>query len=533
MLALNVPRPLAAFISVTALLSASSAQAISSSTLVTLAATDGREDFGTSVAGAGDINGDGFSDLIVGAPGYDQFSSRAGRAYVFYGGAGADSIPDLILTGATGENLGRCVTGAGDVNDDGFADFAVSKGSGGTVTGVVYVYYGGPVAIPRRPLIGAPGESFGSSIAGCGDVNGDGFPDLLIGAERNDAGGVDAGAAFVYYGGPGADATPDLTLTGRAAGDHFGTSVSGAGDVNGDGFADLIVGANFNNGTLYGAAYIYYGGPGVDATADLTLTGAAHSDYFGRSVAGAGDINGDGFADLIVGAPFHDTNTGQAYIYLGGPGADATADLTLTGAMVSSYFGWSVAGTGDVDGDGFVDVMVGAWGDGPSGSSAGSAYIYFGGPGTDANTDLVLTGTSQTATFGWSVASAGDVNDDGLADMIVGDLGSNQRAYVMRVNPTASGLPDPTAITPFASWPNPARGQATFAFEVDVPLTVTVTVHDLAGREVARPIVGESFRPGQVVRSWRPEALPGGVYFIRALVGEREHTRSLIWLGNK
>ena len=145
------------------------------------------------------------------------------------------------------------------------------------------------------------------------------------------------GRAYVYYGGPGADAVADLTLTGEAAGDLFGYSVSGAGDVNGDGYADVIVGAYSDDagGSDAGRAYVYFGGPGADAVADLTLTGAAASDWFGWSVSGAGDVNGDGYADVIVGGHSDDAggmDAGRAYVYFGGPGADAVADLTLTGA---------------------------------------------------------------------------------------------------------------------------------------------------------------------------------------------------------
>ena len=183
-------------------------------------------------------------------------------------------------------------------------------------------------AISTRTLIAPLGEAafdnFGISVSGAGDVNGDGFADVIVGAYLNDAGGGNAGRAYVYYGGPAADAVADLTLTGEAAGDEFGISVSGARDVNGDGFADVIVGANLNDagGGEAGRAYVYYGGPGADAVADLTLTGEAAGDQFGYSVSGAGDVRGDGFADVIVGASLNDAGglfAGRAYVYYGGP----------------------------------------------------------------------------------------------------------------------------------------------------------------------------------------------------------------------
>ena len=142
-------------------------------------------------------------------------------------------------------------------------------------------------AISSRTLFTPTGAAaydyFGYSVAGAGDVNGDGYGDVIVGAYHNDAGGTDAGRAYVHFGGPGADAVADLTLTGAAAYDQFGYSVAGAGDINGDGYDDVIVGALFNDGGAAnaGRAYVYYGGPGADATADLTLTGAAEDEQSG------------------------------------------------------------------------------------------------------------------------------------------------------------------------------------------------------------------------------------------------------------
>ena len=166
----------------------------------------------------------------------------------------------------------------------------------------------------------AANDSFGAAVSGAGDVNGDGHADVIVGAIYNDAGGFDAGRAYVYYGGSGADAVADLTLTGAATGDYFGLRLSKAGDVNGDGYGDVIVGAYSNDagGANAGRAYVYYGGPGADAVADLTLTGAAANDQFGVSVSGAGDVDGNGFADVIVGASLNDAGIadgGRAYVY--------------------------------------------------------------------------------------------------------------------------------------------------------------------------------------------------------------------------
>ncbi|HEV8320470.1 MAG TPA: VCBS repeat-containing protein, partial [Myxococcota bacterium] len=306
-----------------------------------------------------DFNGDGYADVIVGA----GSASGTGRAYVYFGSPGAtlDPAPDGTLTGeAAGDDFGYAVASAGDVNGDGFDDVVVgaplSDGSG-IDAGRAYVYLGGPGATfdpaPDGTLDGdAVGDYFGFAVASAGDVNGDGFIDIFIGAPRNDAAGVDAGCARVYLGGAGLalDPAPDATLTGEAADDRFGDSVAPAGDVNGDGFGDIVVGAPLNDaaGTIAGRAYVYLGGPGatIEPTPDGTLTGASAGDSFGYSVAGAGDVNGDGFDDVVVGAYVNDaggTNAGRAYVYLGGPGAtiDLVADGIFTGEAAGDYFGYS------------------------------------------------------------------------------------------------------------------------------------------------------------------------------------------------
>jgi hypothetical protein len=411
------------------LLGASQAFAISGQTLVAPIGEAAGDGFGNSVASAGDVNGDGYDDMIVGAAFNDAGGDFAGRAYVYYLGPGADAVADLTLTGAEpGDYFGYSVSSAGDVNGDGYADVIVGalfNGAGGAFAGRAYVYYGGPGAdaVADLTLTGpAPGDQFGNSVSSAGDMNGDGYDDVIVGTYQLRPVPTHA---YVYYGGPGADAVPDLTLTGEAAYDLFGYSVSSVGDVSGDGYADVIVGAPFNSLGEFeaGRAYVYYGGPGANAVADLTLTGAGPGNHFGSSVSSAGDVNGDGFADIVVGAPLHDpggTLVGRAHVYYGGPGVDAAADLTLTGATPGDFFGGSVSSAGDVNGDGYADVIVGANYSSDEGAYAGRAYVYYGGPVADVVADLTLNGSAAGDFFGYSVSSAGDVNGDGCAEVIVG-----------------------------------------------------------------------------------------------------------------
>ncbi|MGB3019527.1 MAG: integrin alpha, partial [Ignavibacteria bacterium] len=290
--------------------------------------------FGYSVANAGDVNGDGFDDLIVGAPQNDAVAPDAGRAYIYFGGNIINSGVDVILSGV------------------------------------------------------ATGDKFGWTVAGAGDLNSDGYDDVIVGAPFNDNGGTDAGRAYIFFGGSPMNNSVDVTLTGSNAQDNFGLSVSAAGDVNANGFADVIVGApgSDGGGTNAGRAQIYFGGNPMNNSVDVTLNGLTAQDNFGTSVSYAGDVNGDGFSDVVCGAPNNDaagTNAGRAYVYLGSNPMNTTADLTITGAAANDNFGYSVSGNGDVNGDGYSDVISGAPLNDAGGSNSGSVYVYFGGATLD------------------------------------------------------------------------------------------------------------------------------------------------------
>jgi len=396
--------------------------------------------FGMSVSKAGDVNGDGYDDVIVGGP-------DARRAYIYYGGALMDNTPDVVMDGEAGNGFGVSVSKAGDVNGDGYDDVIVGddfNNAGGFKAGRAYIYYGG-ASMDNTPDVIMTGQAaedqFGISVSTAGDVNNDGYSDVIVGGNGNDAGGADAGRAYIYYGSASMDDVADVTMTGQAAGDNFGSWVRTAGDVNGDGYCDVIVGGNGNDagGADAGRAYIYYGGASMDDVADVTMTGEAAGDQFGRSVSTAGDVNNDGYSDVIVGALYNDAggaDAGRAYIYYGGASMDNTPDLTMTGEAAGDNFG-SVSTAGDVNGDEYDDVIVGAWYNDAGGANAGRAYIYYGGASVDNTPDVIMTGEAAGDNFGYrGPSTAGDVNGDEYDDVIVGarsnDTGGSNagKAYI-------------------------------------------------------------------------------------------------------
>ncbi len=406
--------------------------------------------FGYSVAAAGDVNGDNYDDIIVGAY---YYSFGTGRAYIYFGGSSMDATPDLTLTGvATNIQFGVSVSTAGNVNGDNYDDVIVGANYYNSNTGRAYVYFGGS-SMDNNADVEMSGEStdnyFGNSVSTAGDVNHDGYDDVIVGAPGYNS--CD-GRAYIYFGDSSStmDNTADVILEDNGSGDCYGISVSTAGNVNGDDYDDVIVGAHYY-ADEYGVAYVYFGGDPMNTGADVTMYGENKYDHFGYSVSTAGDVNGDNYDDVIVGAIGYSSHTGRAYIFYGDTltSMDNSADVTMDGESSDNYFGRSVSNAGDVNHDGYGDVIVGA--DGYN-SNTGRAYVYYGGSSMNNTADITVTGEGTNEYFGLSVSGAGDVNGDNHDDFIVGSYNypENGKAYLY----SDSNAPLPVELTSFSAKAN-------------------------------------------------------------------------------
>jgi Ca2+-binding RTX toxin-like protein len=445
------------------------------------------------VSGITDLNGDGIADFIIGAPGDDDKAVDAGRIFVAFGSAtggttnalASAALPEIIIDGVTaGDLAGAAVGSVTDLNGDGKAEILV--GAPGAENGALvdageaFVLWGlasGSIDL-KDPASGggkgyvmkgeAAGDHAGQVITSITDLTGDNKAEILIGAAGNDAGGVDAGAAYVVWG-KSTNAAVNLTtvaagtggfrIIGQNAGDAAGQALASIGDVNGDGKADVLVGAMGNDagGLNAGAAYVVFGkSTGTQVDLDTIAAGAGGfritgttGENVGSAVTGLGDINNDGIADMLVGA----SGSGKAYVVYGK--AD-TSEVLLSnvaagigGFMITPELGsdlakLSVTGGGDFNRDGIADIVIGTPTNSEGGANAGAVYIVWGGDGRAVDLSLIsqgiggakIVGAAGSLT-GSTVAVTPDMNGDGTPDLLIGSPGAVGESVSVVYTPTS------------------------------------------------------------------------------------------------
>ena len=416
--------------------------------------------YGEAVALAGNVDGYHGDDVLVGAP-KDGTIDGGGVAYLYLSEGGALGKTHVWSgsSGKDGSSYGSAVASAGDVNDDGLDDVIIGavdykawlyvNGELKEVkAGGAFVYLGdagtGLDLEPTWSYTGTVKEGeFAYAVAGAGDVSRDGIDDIVVGARKyTDQPDVDppsqSGAIYVFYGadGDGPSAEPDWFISSPQAGAWFGASVSAAGDVNDDGYGDLIVGApkyiNPETGEPEGAAFLFLGGespPDEVADAAWIAYGWQVGSGFGTKVASAGDVNGDGDPDVVVSAPGYlrpsdDALVGAAFAFCGNGTTYGSDPCWMAyGAQPAGGFGASVGAAGDLNDDGFDDVIVGAptYLHDPDSGLEGAAFLYFGSDdGLSAFAGWKAGGNRARTDFGWAVGGAGDVSSDSVADLLIG-----------------------------------------------------------------------------------------------------------------
>jgi len=487
-----------------------------------------------------------------------------------------------LLTSIHGEKTGDYFTSLdaiGDINGDGFNDFII-----GANDKYVKLYFGGSPFDTLTCIKYLNGVRKRVSVSGCGkgDLNGDGYNDFVINSTYD----VNDYRVYVYFGGKDKDTTADLVITNNIWYSNFGARAIN-GDLNGDGYKDLVASAPNDDYDAHGRLYIYYGGKNMDTVCDVFLEGKDHFDMFGSSVAIVGDVNGDGYDDLLVGAPQSLANKkpGKAYLFLGGKTIGFDNCIEFDGDSTDRSYGIKVAGLGDINGDGVNDfaIVSGKYIDIFSGKTlkklfrvtsnkkfwyplniaggydlnkdgycdflvsyadlenqyAGGVDLYLGGKELDTLPIATINGKNPNSYFGKQLIISGDINNDGSPEIMIGEDGEltqdgvigSGTVYIYEYN-KLDGIKNPTPLLPnkyklYSNYPNPFNPSTTIKYDLPKTSHVIIKIFDSVGKEITS-LINKNQLPGSYTMNFNANNLSSGVYFYKIITDEWVSTKKMI-----
>ena len=483
--------------------------------------------FGIGLA-SGDLNGDGYSDVVSGKQTLGEYN----YIYIFYGDPTMDDQPDVVLVGEINYGYGSVIA-VGDINGDDYDDVI----AGGTSR--CRIYFGGNNmdSIPDITIYSPYGAREYAEAVVCGDLNNNGYDDYIVGAYGTNN---YVGRVYIYFGSSNPDTIPDVILNGDPdARNNFGARLASGRDVNNDGYKDLFVAGNWGLGTP-AACYIYYGGDPMDTIPDVTML-PPQGGFFGDAIGLIPDLENDGYDDAGVGIPDDNPDKDKTFGYFGGDPMDNILDL-LFYEGTGGKFGYSLGGCfSEVDVYG--DVFIGAPGKGET--YGGITYLYRGSPIMDTLYDAKIIG-SNDQNIGWNVASAGDIDGDGIDEIMVSNCAAvyaPRKVWVVRYTPTGieEDETDSTVISLINTYPNPFNDFTKIEYQLNSYVSVSLKVYDVSGRLI-KTLIDCRQSPGLYRVRWdgkdnKSTIVSAGIYFcelkVEKLKGQKvKRSKKLVFLGN-